>query len=186
MVEEMDLIIFENDLKVNCFCALNWLYSCAAQNSKIKWVDFSLIAPTCKSLHDIKCVHNVLYPAVAFCPCCVQCIVSYRWRPSTAYLPCSTCRGKCCVTTSRMLPTMTRSHLYRRVGSMESGGSLDIPMVSTGTLSGNLETDSTMNGNSFLPRKLARDGKIWTYSSRERNSFWWTTPNQLRNNVDSS
>lgn len=43
---------------------------------------------------------------------------------------------------------------------MESGGSLDIPMVSTGTLSGNLETDSTMNGNSFLPRKLARDGKI--------------------------
>lgn len=23
MVEEMDLIIFENDLKVNCFCALN-------------------------------------------------------------------------------------------------------------------------------------------------------------------
>lgn len=109
-----------------------------------------------------------------------------RWRPSTAYLPCSTCRGKCCVTTSRMPPTMTRSHLYRRVGSMESGGSLDIPMVSTGTLSGNLETDSTMNGNSFLPRKLARDGKIWTYSSRERNSFWWTTPNQLRNNVDSS
>lgn len=186
MVEEMDLIIFENDLKVNCLCALNWLYSCAAQNSKIKWVDFSLIAPTCKSLHDIKCVHNLLYPAVSFCPCCVQCIVSYRWRPSTAYLPCSTCRGKCCVTTSRMPPTMTRSHLYRRVGSMESGGSLDIPMVSTGTLSGNLETDSTMNGNSFLPRKLARDGKIWTYSSRERNSFWWTTPNQLRNNVDSS